>query len=233
MAFGGYAPYPRRFGVGRSLLQVVHEALNAARGSALTCEPGSIAWVENMAYARALVFDGHGTTERLGNQRDPDRMTDMLSRWETIFGINPTPGASGYERRREVRKRFRRFLDAAGTHSRLYARLTQELGSVFVQIEYQDPATATIYTPDATYPYGTVQAGHPWYSTVCHILVRLTKPTGYTEGDFYAAAAKVLPATDGMLPAWVAISWYRSPATATTGFYLDVPANLDNFVLAI
>lgn len=233
MAFGGYAPYPRRFGGGRPLLQVVHDALNAARGTALTCEEGSIAWVENMAFARALTFDGYGTNERLGNQRDPMRMTDMLPRWEAIFGVVPPPSASLYDRRLVVYKRFRRFLEASGTHAQLYAKMTRELGSVFVAIEYIAPASATIFVPDASWPFGAVQADHPWYSTVCHILIHTTKPDGYTEGDFYAAVGKILPEVDGFLPAWVSLSWYRSSAIASTGFYLDQEANLDNNVLAL
>jgi hypothetical protein len=241
MAYGGFAPYPRRFGGGRPRLRIVHDALNAARGTALDASDSStIAWVENMAYARAITFDGYGTNDRLALQWDPDRMTDMLPRWEKIFGIAPAPSATAADRRAEVRKRWRRFLEASALHSRLLTKLTSELGAVFSSIEYIDVSVATIYVPDATYPWGTVQPGVPWRSTVAHILVLLVKPDGYSEADFFAAAAKVHPAVDSLLPAWVALDWYRRPASAPinvsggpsqAGFYLDDPNNLDTNLL--
>lgn len=242
MSFGGYAPYPRRFGGGRPRLQIIHDALNAARGTALDAtNPDTIVWVENMAYARAICFDGYGTNDRLAMQWDPDRMTDMLSRWEKILAIVVPPEATEQERRAEVKKRFRRFLDASGLHSRLYAKLRDELGDVFVAIEYIDVSIATIYAPNASYPWGTVQPGHPWYSTVAHILVLTQKPDGYTDGEYYEAVGKIVQITDGFLPAWCSISWYRAPTggaainvsggPSQAGFYLDQTANLDNQVI--
>ena len=242
MGYGGYYPYPRTFGGGRPRLQIIHDALNAARGTAYDAmNRGTVVWVENMAYARALCFDGYGTNDKLANQRDPMRMTDYLPRWETIFQITPSPDASDYDRRLEVAKRFLRFVEVGGLHSRLVAKLREVASDVFTAVEYIDPSIATIYVPDGSYPYGTVQPGHPWYSTVCHILVLLTKPANYTEGDFYEAASRIFPAVDGFLPAWVSLDWYRRPIGAAVsvtngpsqaGFYCDNAHNLDNNVLS-
>lgn len=244
MSFGGYHPFPKRRGGGKPRLKVFHEALNAARGSAIDAsDPTSVAWVENMAYARALVFDGVGTNEKLGNQRDPDRMTDMLPRWEAIFGLRPAPTATQRERRDAVKARFQRFINASAIHSRILAILKRELGAFFSAIEYIDITNAVVRVPDATYPWGTVSSGAPWMSTVAHILVLMVKPAGATEGDFYNAAAKVAPALDGVVPAWVKFSWYRAPLAGPSinvsggpsqaGFYLDAEANLDNNVFDV
>lgn len=242
MGYGGYFPYPRTFGGGRPRLQIIHDALNAARGTAFDAtNQSTIVWVENMAYARALCFDGYGTNDKLANQSDPARMTDYLPRWEKIFRIPVPVDASPYERRLEVAKRFRRFVDSTGLHARLRDTLREVLGDVFGALEYIDPSIAAIYVPDNTYPYGTVQPGHPWYSTVCHILVLLTKPANYTEGEFYAAAAKIFPAVDSFLPAWVSLDWYRRPVgtpvnvsggPSQAGFYWDNEHNLDNNCLS-
>jgi len=221
-------------------LRIVHEALAAGRGSALDAtNPTTRVWVETMAHARAITFDGYGSNDRLAMQWDPERMTDFLPRWEKILGIIPAPSASDYARRVEVKKRFRRFIEATSLHSRLLTRLSSELGVVFSAIEYIDIANAVVHVPDTTYPWGTIASGHPWYSTVAHILVLLQKPANYSEQDFYTAAAKVVPATDGLLPAWVTIDWYRAPADgfpaisisggpSQAGFYLDADHNLDN-----
>lgn len=247
MAFGGYHPWPRRFGgnrhSGKPLLKVVHESLNAQRGAAFDTDDGtSIAAIENMAYARAIVFDGWEVNARLGNQHDPRRTTDMLSRWERIFKIRPLPKASEASRRAELVRRWERFGGVAN-HARLTTALANELGSYFVAVEYISLANAVVHVPDATYPWGTVVDGAPWYSTVAHILVRLQKPTGATEGQFYEAAGKVVTILDPIVSAFVTFDWYRAPDTGTAinvsggpsagGFYLDDEHNLDNNVFDV
>ena len=114
---------------------------------------------------------------------------------------------------------------------------------MFVAIEYISTANAVIHVPDTSYPWGTVVAGAPWTSTVARILVLLEKPAGYSESDFYAAAAKVAPAIDGLIPAYCTFDWYRgssaypaievSGGPSRAGFYLDSPENLDNSVFDV
>lgn len=239
--YGGYSPYPRRFGGGRPRLRIIHDALNAARGTAIDASnPDTVAWVENMAHARAICFDGYGTNDRLALQWDPDRMTDMLPRWERILKIVPSPTATDAERRRVVKRRWQRFIEAAALHSQIVSRLQAELPDVFVAVEYISIDNAVVHVPDASYPWGTVVAGFPWYSTVAHVLVLLQKPEGYKESDFYAAASKLGPVLDPLLPAWCTWDWYRKPSAGPSisvdggpsqgGIYLDNDANLDNNV---
>lgn len=241
MGFGAYHPYPRRFGGGRPRLRIIHDALNASRGSAIDAQSSTtVAWVENMSHARALCFDGYGTNDRLALQWDPDRMTDMLPRWETIMKIRPAPNATEYDRRRMVRAKFRRFINASAFHSRVHAVLTTEIGEYFGAIEYIDIADAVIHVPDTSYPWGTMASGAPWSSNVAKVLVLLIKPEGGSEADFYSVAAKVNTVLDGVLPAWMTFDWYRAPASGAAvsvangpsqaGFYLDNEHNLDNCV---
>ena len=244
MGFGGYHPYPRRFGGGRPPLKVLHESINAGRGTALDASnPDTIAWVEGMAYARAIYFAGVMTNERLSHQWDPARMTDMLSRWEAIYGLRPAPSDDDATRRAAVRAKMERFLVASSIHARLVTRLAADLGEVFSAIEYISTANAIITVPDASYPWGSVVSGRPWSSSVAHILILLVKPAGYTEGEFYEAAGKVAPALDGIVPAWCTFDWYRAPAAGAAvtvsggpsqaGFYLDNDHNLDNSVFDV
>jgi hypothetical protein len=239
VGYGGYFPYPRRFGGGKPRLRIVHEALNAARGSALDAtNKDTVVWVENMAYARALTFDGFGVNEKLSLQSDPYRTTDMLARWEKIYRTNPAPNATPYERRQLIAARVRRFIEAAAMHARLVRRLQVEVGAVFSAVEYISVDNAVIHVDGGSYPFGTVEHGVFWSSTVAHILILLVKPAGYSEADFYNAAAKVGPAIDGLIPAWCTFDWYRRPTSGVAvnvsggpsqgGFYLDSDANLDN-----
>lgn len=236
--YGGYSPFPKRYGGGRPRLRIIHDALNAARGTALDASNSStVAWVENMALARAICFDGFGTNDRLSLQWDPDRMTDMLPRWEQILKLTPAPDADETTRRAEVRKRWERFIHAAALHSRVLTVLKEALGDVFVAVEYISYANANIHVPDASYPWGTVVTGILWTSTVAHVLVLLQRLPGYTDGDFYEQAAKVHLLLDGLLPAWCTVDWYHAPINSPAitvsggpsraGFYLDDEHNLD------
>jgi uncharacterized protein YmfQ (DUF2313 family) len=234
--FGGYSPYPRRFGGGKPRLQIIHESLNAQRGTTFNPQPDTVVWMENMAFARALCFDGWGTNERLGNQWDPDRMTDMLPRWEKILKIPLYPSFTKAERRAAVKDRFARF-GAVPYHSWLTTRLSDALGDYFVAVEYIDLANAVVHSPDGSYPWGTVAAGAPWSSTVAHVLVRTDKPAGASETLFYEAVGKVAPLLDSVLPSWNTFDWYRGGPTGApvsggpslAGFFLD-ETNLDNEV---
>lgn len=243
MSYGGFHPYPRRYGGGRPALQVQVESLANARGTALDAtNPDSIAWLECMAIGRALYFDGWGANQRLAYQWDPRKMTDMLPRWEQILKLRPAPDATEKERRDAVLVRFERFVGVAN-HSKLLTELQAALGDVFVAIEYISRANAVVTVPDGSYPWGTPNADAPWSSSIAHVLVRLQKPAGYTEGDFYDAAAKVVPIFDAIMPADKTVNWYRAPTggppvfvvggPSAGGFYLDQPANLDNNVFSV
>lgn len=240
MAFGGYHPYPRRYGGGRPALQTFHESLNAQRGTALAgADASSIVWLEDLALMRAIVFDGWHTNQRLAHQWDPRRMTDMLGRWERLMKLRPALGATPTERRDGILERFERFSGIAN-HAKLLKNLEHALGAAFVGVEYISVANAVVTVPDATYPWGAANPSRPWSSTVARILVQITKPQGWSEDQFYEAAAKVGPIIDALAPAWVAYDWYRGPVgyppivvaggPQAAGFYLDAEHNLDNNV---
>ncbi len=243
MSYGGYHPYPRRFGGGKPTLQTAHESLNEQRGSALDASnPSTVAWLEDMALMRAIVFDGWHTNQRLAHQWDPRRMTDMLARWERLLKLRPRLGATDKERRDAILDHFERFVGVAN-HAKLIKNLTAALGSAFVGIEYISAANAVITVPDGSYPWGTPNVVRPWSSTVAHILVQVTKPVGWSEEQFYEAASKVAPIADALAPAWVTYDWYRAPAghagivvsggPQAGGFYLDDAHNLDNNVFSV
>lgn len=239
MGYGGYHPYPRRFGgAGGSHLEAIHNSLNAQRGTALEASDSTtVVWLENMAFARALCFDGWGTNQRLAHQADPKRTTDMLPRWERALKIvvpRKTPDAA---RRRTLLERWQRF-DEAATNARLVTLLTEELGSYFVALEYTGLSAATVRVPvydpsihgPGPWPFG-VESGNLWSSTVARLLILLTLPDGATEADFLAQAGRVFTLLDPLVPAWVSFDWYRAPeigapiavanGPSSAGFYLD------------
>lgn len=240
MPFGGYAPSPERYGGGKPTIKSIHESLNLQRGTAYDVS-GSVSpvWVENLAIARML-WDVWETNQRLANMWDPNRMTlDLVARWEKICGIAPLPSDTAVSRRARLAKKFSRVGQGA-LMSRLTSELTTLLGPVFVKVQ-------TIPFTDAVmwWPGGTPSTTAPWYSTVAHILVKTTKPSGYTEAQYYDAVAKVFPLLEELAPSWVTFDFYRDNTNgnvgvwgqdASAGFWLDHPItaggtpNLDNMV---
>lgn len=217
-------------------MQVILDSLNADRGTALDASnTHSIVYAENMAIARAISATW-GTNERLGNSWIPARMSeDILERWEAILALAPAPTDTAAVRRQRVAALLAR---AAHTPNSAYLNtiLSASLGSAFVGLEFISFDNALIHVPDGTYPWGSVSADMPWSSTVCHILIKLQKPSGWTERAFYDAAAMVGPLLEPILPVWVTFDWYRGgPISASipggpsaAGFYLDDTSNLDN-----
>lgn len=233
--FGAMNPFPRKFGGGRSRTKVILESLTADRGTALDAgTETTTAYIECLAIARAIA-SAWATNQRLANMWTPERMgVDVLARWERFLGLTPAPEDTEDERRARVMAVFERFGRAA-ISSEIAAALIEQIGDAFVAVEYIGYANAYIQVPDGTYPFGVV-GSVPWASTVAHVLIRLQKPTGWTEGDFYEAAAQVGVVLAPMLPAWCTYAWYRpgpifspiSGGPSAAGFYLDDPSNLDN-----
>ncbi len=100
-SFGGYCPFPLRFGGAAPRVETVTNGLLAGRGTAYDTSTSSPIWVEDTAVGRALssVWD---YSELLGNQFNPARMSIMLPRWEKILAIPVDPTATLAERRATV-----------------------------------------------------------------------------------------------------------------------------------
>jgi hypothetical protein len=217
------------------------DSLNQQMGSGFDVSTSSPKYVENLAAARVLAGMNR-TAERLGNCTDPDRMSGkILARWEKILDLRPKRTDTPKARRTAVRQK-RELVGQPILRAFLVERLTADVGSFFVDLEYVPFASAVVHVPDGTYPWGTVSAGYPWMSTLEHLLVRLQVPAGATEGDFYEAAGKVTQFLSAVLPSTVTFDWYRAPAStpiavaggpSAAGFYLDDAKNLDNNIFDV
>lgn len=237
-SFGGFAPYPRRLGGGRTRLQEVLDTLNADKGTAFNTEnTQSVVYAENMALARDISA-AWGTNERLSKLWDARRMPlDAIKRWEKILALAPAPEDNDQTRRERIEHSFSRF-GKPSINNILSAALIEALGSAFVSIDYIDYAFASITVPDGSYPWGSVLEGAPWSSNTARLLVRMQKPTGWREIDFYAAVGVLATELESALPVWATFDFYRpGPVSSSVGgvtaagFYLDDESNLDNQVL--
>jgi hypothetical protein len=229
--FGGLAPFPRRFGGGKPRLQFILESLNAQRGTGYDVHPSSNIYAENMALARAI-DGGWAVNGRLANVLDGYR-TALIERWEKILGIPIVASDPDYVRRARIAERQARFGRQA-IASTIISALQTAMGGAYVAVEFISIDNAVVHVPDATYPWGDVADGSPWYSTTAHVLIRTQKPAGWSEADFLSAVGNVHEILDPLVPAWVTYDWYRQDGTpinvsggpSAAGFYLADANNL-------
>jgi hypothetical protein len=241
-SYGGFRPYPRRYGGAKPKAKVFLEAMNASRGTAYDTKTATSAvYVENLGIARAIARAWE-TNERLSYLWDPDRMTvDILVRWEKILAL-PVAPTDTEPTRRDRLKALSAAIAEESISSLLTTKLQAALGAVFVAVEFIPIALANIGVPDGSYPFGTVKPGYPWHSSVAHILVRVTQPAGYRDDQFYDAVATIASLLDPLLPADMTFDWYRAPeigapivvagGPSAAGWYLD-ERNLDESIFDV
>ena len=148
---GGASPSPERYGAGEGinsnvpLVQRIYETISRARGSAYdqSWPPTTAVGVENMAFARAIAFDGWGTNQRLSNECNPSKATvgGLLPRWEAILNCPPNYGDTQPMRQARCGARFALFGKASIAQVVLDA-ITTALGPIFVGIVHFDPVGA-------------------------------------------------------------------------------------------
>jgi hypothetical protein len=241
-SYGGVRPYPRRYGGAKPKAKVFLDAMTAARGTAYdAATPTTAVYIENLAIARAIAR-AWDTNEGLGNIWNARRMgVEMLERWERIYALAVDPDDT-LDLRRGRLEVLQLAIGQASIASQIATLLTNALGSVFVAVETIGVGVANIGVPDGSFPFGVVISGCPWFSTVNHLLIRVTQPTGYRDDQFYDAVARIFEIVDPMLPSHMTFDWYRAPQSGTpvvvaggpsaAGFYLD-ERNLDESVFDV
>lgn len=226
-AFGGYVISPTHDGGEKPRALILHEALNAARGTALDCSEGTVAWVENLAIARALaeVWDAN---ECLANQFDMLRVTALLERWERILGTAPEHGWTEAERRAECAIRMAQF-GSAPYRQRVLDSVNDALSPIVATVEYTSPSTsgAVIY-----WDGGTPNDDAPWYSTVLYLAFVLVRPSWMSDAQFDELRGRASFRLANWLPAWTSFAMTED-GSQVGKFMLDELRNLDNQRLGI
>jgi hypothetical protein len=189
---GGWSPNPERYGAGEggngvTLLQRVFESLASQRGDAYDQTLDSAVGVENMAYARAITFEGWGANERVARACNPagaSLATGTLQRWERILGKPPLPGDSERVRRARIVAAWGRIGDPNSIQPMIDA-LQSALGPVYVGVVHQTLATASSYingispvVATGTAPPGLILTGTPARSIRLQVNITFAGPIG-------------------------------------------------------
>jgi len=234
--FGGYAPFPRRFGGRATRVKTITASLQTQLGKKYdTTDTTGLVFIRLNAMAREIAA-AWGQNQRLANQWDAKRMTDFLPRWEKILGLYASPGDSPTARRARVGVQLA--LVGESTSQVIHDTCVAYLGPVFVSVVTTPSTSANVWTPTGwpmgqhpitiTLPGGrTVFYPGDWYSTVAHIDILTVQPATMGDAEYYSTRASVKSALDSILPSWVTFDIVRDGPHGI-GFYLDEPHNLDN-----
>jgi uncharacterized protein YmfQ (DUF2313 family) len=211
MPFGRFGSFPFRMGGGKPLARTIYESLNRELGTGYDTSEESTVTAETAAEARCLAIAWR-QNERASFQHDPNRVTDFLARWETIFGLKPKATDSLSTRRAQVAAKWATMMnpDPAG----VYTVCSVALGSLLVAVEYTPLANSVQHWPGNGYP-------EHWHSTTAHILVRVTQPTTTTDGTFLAKMTSLMALLDDFLPDCVTCDWGVWDSDGDRGFRLD------------
>lgn len=224
---GAYNPSPMQFGAEiNKIIELIQQGVEQAQGTALATERGTIAWVENHATARVLA-DLAKAAIRLGNQWDPEKMTDFLPRWEKILGIIPLSSATMNERREEVALKLS-LTGEAPTYQVVYDFLSELLGDLFVDLIHTSSTESIGAVPGGiTIPGGVTLSNGDWFSSIAYLAIQVQKPANVTDKEFYPQVGKIYRYLNILLPAWCTFDWFLDGIHGA-GFYLDEEYNLDN-----
>lgn len=231
--FGGQSSFPMRFGGSKRTSSLVLDSLNGALGDAVSTTYPDEAYAENIAISRAIGAAWSGNA-RMRNQIDPQRMTDMLTRWMSILQIPNDPLLTDVDRRNAVQTTFS--LAAMSPTTQAVADLCSSiLGSAYSSIArhhtFDSGMVAYVPWTDPAWPVLlglSVDATHalPWYSQISYIAIVTTLPTGWSEGYMRARVAQLKAILDKFLPSHVSFAIIRDGVHGA-GFYLDESHNLN------
>ena len=224
MAFGAYAPFPRRLGGSEPSASKWARYLAAQMGSAL--EGGELVSAENIALAR-MIAAGMLSSEKLVKNTVPTTAYEGLRDWAKRLGIVIRDGDTAADVRRECEARYA--AQVGPTITAVDAALEKLLSSALI-------ATVTFTgtdldnPPDFTYWDGINpgssdfdlggDANGMWSSVRAHLLISVEQPGDMSADDFaYLINVRLYELLDRMLPAWVTFDWVLG---AYDGFQLDV-----------
>lgn len=214
----GFQKYFRTGAEKGTSAEAILDDLNDSFGSAYNTEPGSIIYIENLAFARAIsdLFD---SVERLKNQSHPPKMTTSIPRWEKILGITPRSDATDSERRRAIGAKLALF-NVAPTDQATKDYLNRLIPELIVELIYTNSDDAVGAVPGGVAITGgvTLQDG-PWQSYVCYIAIRVHQPLNMSDQEYYSKVETYKAAIDNFLPAHVIFKHgrftYEIPGTIT------------------
>jgi hypothetical protein len=201
-------------GGGEPNVRALYESLNLSLGPAYDTSDLSNVTAETMAEARALDAV-YSANRRMALQWDPRRMTDFMSRWETIFGLHPGRNDTIPERRAILDAKFLALIGPAT----LEDTVVPLLGDSFVEVIRTTLAEAYQRWPENGFP-------NDWVSHTAHILIRVQYAANQTESAFLKLMATLGRVLDDLLPSWCDWEWGTFDEGGIEGFFLDEPIGL-------
>ncbi|NUP13739.1 MAG: DUF2313 domain-containing protein [Polyangiaceae bacterium] len=215
MGFGPYGGFPRRFGGGKSVKQIIHEDLLKFYKPIFTDDPEQLPWVESYAEA-SILQNVQICANRLRKQLQPRKMLENLPVWEEATGLRPSPRDSRRDRQAELAAKMRGFGNNAEPDIRDACQ--ELLGENFVDVHYVADDEEITYIPG----FNPGPPGLEWSANRCVARVEVRKGT-LTATQFDRLIGKLCRLLSDFLPSWMSWEWFlHSTNDPDKGFILDV-----------
>lgn len=213
--FGGYGPFPFRFGGGDHPVKVYHKALLEAYDGVFNTDEGSLTELEALAEASVLAHVPIAT-ERLKGQRVPSRMTTALPKWEEACHTLPSEQQTLKERQDAIAAKLRGM--GPNAEPDIADACAALLGAHYVGVHYVDSSEEITYYPGVN----PGPPGQEWASNVRHVFVKV-QTLGKPLADFRVLMARLERMLGDILPSDMKGDWYvHNTLGGVDGFYLDV-----------
>ena len=210
--YSGAAPF-RTGGSKNSTFEIIHQALNEARGTAYNTEYGSIIWAENYAYAKAITayFE---TARTFACNLNPTTVSAFLSRYEVMLGIIPNYNDTESQRIARIATIFQLWSKPA-TFQNTSDLISVIAPSVFVGIEHYSSSDNLGSVPGGVNLAGGVNLpSGDFVGPIATVIVRLWQPRTpsgqklIADTEFNKLLNSYNAFLDNYLPAYVAHETY-------------------------
>ena len=219
--------FPIQFGnSNRPDLNSITNSLLNQMGNAYTNTVGTLVWIQCRALA-IMVNTVWITNTKLVNQFNPNKMSDMLARWEAIFQIIPLPNDTLGSRRTRVAEYFFR-INKVPNLSNIDQVLTYLLPETFVGLIIENQSESISAFPNGFNIIGGQDSSNgPWGSTLSYLAVETQKPLSMSITDFNNNVSQIYALLKQALPAYVEFDWIWD------GFCDDGYASSDGYIAKI
>jgi len=191
--FGGYSPFGLHLGGGgHESVEGIYQTIRANTGDSFDGTTGAVNVYDDIAAARLLSY-ADACVDRYLAEADPRNLTSMLSRWETILGIDPPE--SDTEQKRRTRVASRLLTHQSGDSVGLGYLVETVFAPWPTNIKYTQFSAATFLWPGTANPTW-------WYSTLMQVTVEYQAPDYATATAATEKVDKAYAALDDHLPAY-------------------------------
>lgn len=206
----------------------VFQMLRGNRGTALSSEPGTLSYIEDVVVARMMAFAYWRLPEKLEANLSPRRSDEKLPYWVELYRVRTFPDESSRVVRRKCAAKHK--IAKGPTRPNIDQGLRELLGDTYVETTRQISEQLTSPPPIHYWPVANPGdpvldiGGGAWLSEYSHIGVTVKRPAAGLEQKFFRLMnTEFFDFMDTALPVWCTFGWQAEDDSGQPeAFKLDI-----------